>query len=127
MLWHRTTFTDVWPKTKKDVTTHTCDLLGSFREQAQEPIGCDSKRAVLKDAYEVLRAKELEMEGLRIEIEALRIAAPLLSDDGDNNSATAASARWVEPPRPFQVPQAANSDPQPEHAPEWKERTVGFP
>jgi hypothetical protein len=31
------------------------------------------------------------------------------------------------PPIAFQVPQAANSDPQPEHAPEWKERTVGFP
>jgi hypothetical protein len=34
---------------------------------------------------------------------------------------------WAAPTRPFQVPQAANSDPQPEHAPEWKERTVGFP
>ena len=27
------------------------------------------------------------MESLRVEIEALRIAAPLLSDDGDDNSA----------------------------------------
>jgi hypothetical protein len=80
----------------------------------------------MKDVYEVLRTKELEMENLRIEIEALRIAAPLLSDDGDN-SAGSSSTRWVAPTRPFQVPQAANSDPQPEHAPEWKERTVGFP
>jgi hypothetical protein len=81
----------------------------------------------MKDVYEVLRAKELEMENLRIEIEALRIAAPLLSDDGDDKGAAVVSTRWVAPARPFQVPQAANSDPQPEHAPEWKERTVGFP
>jgi hypothetical protein len=81
----------------------------------------------MKDVYEVLRAKELEIEDLRIEIEALRIAAPLLSDDGDDKGAAVVSTRWVAPPRPFQVPQAANSDPQPEHAPEWKERTAGFP
>jgi hypothetical protein len=81
----------------------------------------------MKDIYELLRTKELEMENLRIEIEALRIAAPLLSDDGDDNSVALVSTRWVAPPRPFQVPQAAKSDPQPEHAPEWKERTVGFP
>ena len=81
----------------------------------------------MKDIYEVLRAKELEMENLRIEIEALRITAPLLSDDGDDSNAAPVSSRWVAPTRPFQVPQAANSDPQPEHAPEWKERTAGFP
>jgi hypothetical protein len=61
----------------------------------------------MRDVYEVLRTKELEMENLRIEIEALRIAAPLLSDDGDNNSSAPASTRWVAPTRPFQVPQAA--------------------
>jgi hypothetical protein len=81
----------------------------------------------MKDIYEVLRTKELEIENLRIEIDALRIAAPLLSDDGDNSSAAPVSTRWVAPARPFQVAQAANSEPQPEHAPEWKERTVGFP
>jgi hypothetical protein len=81
----------------------------------------------MKDVYEVLRAKELEMENLRIEIEALSITVPLLSDDGDSNSAAPVSTRWVAPTWPFQVPQAANSDPQPEHAPEWKERSVGFP
>jgi hypothetical protein len=81
----------------------------------------------MKDVYEVLRTKEHEMESLRIEIEALRTVAPLLSDDGDDNSAAPVSTRWVPPTRPFQVPQASNSEPQPEHAPEWKKRTVGFP
>ena len=80
----------------------------------------------MRDIYELLRTKELEMESLRIEIEALRIATALLSDDGDDGAAPV-STRWAAPTRPFQVPQAANSEPQPEHAPEWKERTVGFP
>jgi hypothetical protein len=80
----------------------------------------------MKNVYEVLRTKELEMQKLAIEIEALRTVAPLLSDD-DDNSAAPVSIRWVAPTRPFQVPQAANSEPQPEHAPEWKERSVGFP
>jgi hypothetical protein len=73
------------------------------------------------------RAPISAWRNLGIEIEALRIAAPLLSDDGDDNSAAPVSTRWAAPTRPFQVPQAANSGPQPEHTPEWKERTVGFP
>jgi hypothetical protein len=81
----------------------------------------------MKDIYEVLRIKELEMQNLAIEIEALRTVATLLSDDGDDKGAAVVSTRWAAPTRPFQVPQAANSEPQPEHAPEWKERTVGFP
>jgi hypothetical protein len=80
----------------------------------------------VKDVYEVLKEKELEMENLAIEIEALRIAAPLLSDDGDNGSAVTVSTRWIAPVRPVQVPQAANPDPQPERAPDWK-RSAGFP
>jgi hypothetical protein len=81
----------------------------------------------MKDAYEVLRTKELEMENLAIEIEALRIAAPLLSDDGaSDDSAVTVSTRWIAPTRPVQVPQAANPDPQPESAPDRK-RSAGFP
>jgi hypothetical protein len=57
---------------------------------------------------------------------ALRIAAHLLSDDGDNCSAVTVSTRWAPATRPVQVPQAANSDPQPERAPEWK-RSARFP
>jgi hypothetical protein len=81
---------------------------------------------VMPPAWQMAPDKR-EMENLRIEIEALRIAAPILSDDGDEKGAAMVSTRWVAPTRPFQVPQAANSEPQPEHAPEWKERTVGFP
>ncbi len=80
----------------------------------------------MKDVYEILRAKELEMENLAIEIEALRIAAPLLSEDGDNDTTATVSTAWIAPPRPLQVPRAANPDPQPERAPDWK-RSAGFP
>jgi hypothetical protein len=34
----------------------------------------------VKDVYEVLRQKELEVSRLKQEVEALRVAAPLLSD-----------------------------------------------
>jgi hypothetical protein len=36
----------------------------------------------MKDVYEVLRQKELEVSRLKKEVEALRIAAPLVSKDG---------------------------------------------
>jgi hypothetical protein len=34
----------------------------------------------MRDVYEVLRQKELEVSRLKQEVEALRVAAPLLSD-----------------------------------------------
>jgi hypothetical protein len=82
----------------------------------------------MKDVYEVLRLKELEISRLEIEVEALRIAAPLLSDDGEfsgDNSPT--SARWTAPSLPALVPQAVNATPQPEHSAEWKEKAHGWP
>jgi hypothetical protein len=47
----------------------------------------------MKDVYEVLRLKEIEIARLGTEVEALRVAAPLLSDDeevGDDNQPTSA-------------------------------------
>jgi hypothetical protein len=40
----------------------------------------------MRDVYEVLRAKEILIEQLRREVEALRLVAPLLDDDRDNGS-----------------------------------------
>jgi FtsZ-binding cell division protein ZapB len=37
----------------------------------------------MKNVYEVLRQKELEVSRLQTEVEALRVAAPLLSEDGE--------------------------------------------
>ena len=42
----------------------------------------------MRDVYEVLPAKEILVEQLRREIEALRLVAPLLNDDRDNGSLT---------------------------------------
>jgi hypothetical protein len=52
----------------------------------------------------------------------------LVSDEGDLGVDSARpSSRWTAPPRPIEVPKGAKTDPQPEHAPEWKTRTAGFP
>jgi hypothetical protein len=40
----------------------------------------------MKDFYQVLRLKEREMGTLVAEIEALRVVAPLLSDDRDSGN-----------------------------------------
>jgi hypothetical protein len=42
----------------------------------------------MKNVYEVLRQKELEVARLKQEIEALRVAAPLLSEDGEAEMTT---------------------------------------
>ncbi len=62
----------------------------------------------MKNIYEVLRQKELEVQQLQKEIEALRVAARLLADDNDadNNarprvSAAAAVAAAVKPAEPI--------------------------
>jgi hypothetical protein len=82
----------------------------------------------MKDVYELLRQKELELSRLEIEVEALRIAAPLLSDDGEFGGDNApASTRWTAPTQPIQGAKAANTAPQPEHSPEWKEKAQGWP
>jgi hypothetical protein len=82
----------------------------------------------MKDAYEILRLKEIELSKVEGEVKALRIVAPLLSDDEDvSNDNALASTRWTAPARPGQVPQAVNTNPQPEHSLDWKERTAGFP
>ena len=40
----------------------------------------------MKNVYEVLRQKELELARLEKEVEALRVAAPLLSDEKESVS-----------------------------------------
>ena len=40
----------------------------------------------MKNVYEVLREKEAQLRKIQMEVEALRVAAPLLGDD-DNQAA----------------------------------------
>ena len=59
----------------------------------------------MRDVYAVLRQKEIEQSRLEKEVEALRVAAPLLSEDGE--------AENDDQPR---LPRAVNDTPQPDHS-----------
>lgn len=65
----------------------------------------------MKNVYEVLRQKELELTRLEKEVEALRIAAPLLSEDKESLSDAGAlskpTAATPIPQQPLRVPQPA--------------------
>ena len=85
----------------------------------------------MKNVYEVLRQKELELTRLEREVEALRVAAPLLADDKEmvaeatNNKPTLASAT---PQQPIRIPQpAANPAPQPARAVGWEDAGKRWP
>jgi hypothetical protein len=55
----------------------------------------------MKNIYEVLRAKEMDLARLRNEVDALRFVAPLLADRSEPNDAdrkTQADRIWAPPP-----------------------------
>jgi hypothetical protein len=67
----------------------------------------------MKNVYEVLRQKELELTRLEKEVEALRVAAPLLSDDKDIGADTAPNVKPAlatavnAPQQPIRIPPPA--------------------
>ncbi len=64
----------------------------------------------MRDIYEVLRQKELEVSRLQTEVEALRVAAPLLSEDGE-----------AENDNQPTLLRAVNDAPQPDHS-GWQDK-----
>ena len=72
----------------------------------------------MKNVYEVLRQKELEVSRLKKEVEALRAVAPLLSEGEE--------ARNDNKPR-FAQAIAATALPQPDRAPESEDRANRWP
>jgi hypothetical protein len=84
----------------------------------------------MKNVYEVLRQKELELAKLEKEVEALRVAAPLLSEEketGLENKPTLATATSV-PQQPIRIPQpAVNTAPQPARAAGWEDTAKRWP
>jgi hypothetical protein len=64
----------------------------------------------MKDVYEVLRQKELEVLRLQKEVEALRVAAPLLLADGE-----------AENDNQPTLQRAVNDTPQPDHS-GWQDK-----
>ena len=65
----------------------------------------------MKEVYAVLRQKELDVSRLQREVEALRVAAPLLLADGEAED-------YSQPT----LPRAVNDTPQPDHS-GWKDRS----
>jgi hypothetical protein len=87
----------------------------------------------MRNVYEVLRQKELELARLEKEVEALRVAAPLLSEDKEmvaeatNNKPTLATSTSV-PQQPIRIPQpAVNTTPQPARVAGWEDTAKRWP
>ena len=87
----------------------------------------------MKNVYEVLRQKELELARLEKEVEALRVAAPLLSEDKEISTTepiakptlTAAPAATQQPIR---IPQPAVNQVQPTaRAAGWEDSAKRWP
>ena len=88
----------------------------------------------MKNVYEVLRQKELELSRLEKEVEALRVAAPLLSDDKDAASTETAvskptlTATAAVAQQPIRIPQPAVNQVQPAaRAAGWEDSAKRWP
>ena len=82
----------------------------------------------MKNLYEVLRAKELEIKRLEKEIEALRIVLPMLAEEGDiakegadafrpqavSNGGSYSAVQQGAPPQYTPAPQGVQPMPRPE-------------
>jgi hypothetical protein len=84
----------------------------------------------MKNVYEVLRQKEQELIRLEKEVEALRVAAPLLSEDKESLIEVPKPAVTAAPaPQPVRIPpvvaaQAANA---PTRVAGWEEAAKRWP
>jgi len=83
----------------------------------------------MKNVYEVLRQKELELARLEKEVEALRVAAPLLSDEKEPLEATNNKPALTTPQPAIRIPQpAATVTPQPARAAAgWEDTAKRWP
>ncbi len=86
----------------------------------------------MKNVYEVLRQKEMELTRLEKEVEALRLVAPLLSEEKENGAdlAKPALATAVNGPQPtarIPVPAASIPAPQPVRAAGWEDTAKRWP
>lgn len=87
----------------------------------------------MKNVYEVLRQKEMELTRLEKEVEALRLVAPLLSEEKEpvSDIAKPALATAVNgPPPPARIPVASSAaipTPQPVRAAGWEDAGKRWP
>jgi len=82
----------------------------------------------MKNVYEVLRQKELELTRLEKEVEALRIAAPLLSEEKEAAAEPAAkTATAPAAQQPIRIPQPAVAAAPVTRAAGWEETAKRWP
>jgi hypothetical protein len=84
----------------------------------------------MKNVYEVLRQKEIELTRLEKEVEALRLVAPLLSEEKELNSdmAKPALATAVNgPQQPIRIPAPSAVAAQPVRAAGWDDTAKRWP
>jgi hypothetical protein len=88
---------------------------------------------LMKNVYEVLRQKEMELTRLEKEVEALRLVAPLLSEEKESLSemgkpALATAVNGPQAPSRVIVPSAATMPaPQPVRAVGWDDSAKRWP
>jgi hypothetical protein len=81
----------------------------------------------MKNVYEVLRQKEMELTRLEKEVEALRLVAPLLSEEKEVN-AEVAKPTLNGPQQPIRVPSpAVVAAAQPVRAAGWDDTAKRWP
>ena len=89
--------------------------------------------APMKNVYEVLRQKEMELTRLEKEVEALRLVAPLLSEEKESIADTVKSALPTAVGGPQAAPRISGptpapiSSPQPVRAAGWDETAKRWP
>jgi hypothetical protein len=84
----------------------------------------------MKNVYEVLRQKELELTRLEKEVEALRVAAPLLSDEKEQQmEAPKPSLAAAPPAQPVRIPPvvAAQGASAPPRVAGWEDAAKRWP
>jgi hypothetical protein len=86
----------------------------------------------MKNVYEVLRQKELELARLEKEVEALRVAAPLLSDEKETVTDTTIAkptltASASAPQQPIRIPQPAVNQAPTARAAGWEDTAKRWP
>ncbi len=83
----------------------------------------------MKNVYEVLRQKELELTRLEKEVEALRVAAPLLSDEKEQAVEAPKPTLTAAPAQPVRIPPvvAAQASNPPARVAGWEDAAKRWP
>ena len=82
----------------------------------------------MKNVYEVLRQKELELTRLEKEVEALRVAAPLLSEEKEQIAeAPKPSLTATATQQPVRIPPVVATAPAPARVAGWEEAAKRWP